>query len=281
MKIINSPKAMYKMATSARRRASAIGFVPTMGALHEGHLSLIRRARRDNDFVVVSIFVNPSQFGKGEDFAKYPRPRKRDIAFCRKERADVLFCPGQGQIYPQGYKTYVNVEGLSGVLCGESRPGHFRGVATVVAKLLNIVRPDTLYLGRKDAQQAIIIAKMVRDLDFPAKVKVMPTIREKSGLALSSRNAYLNRKEREDARVIPKSLKLAALLIKGGQRDAGTIIRRMREIIGKKKNIKIEYISIADNSSLEPLKKVKHGCMIAMAVRIGRTRLIDNITVTT
>jgi pantoate--beta-alanine ligase len=270
---------MFKAVMRARAGGKRVGLVPTMGALHEGHSSLIRRARRDNKIVAVSVFVNPAQFGKGEDLKRYPRPRILDIAFCRKLGVDILFCPRAQDMYPVGYKTYISVEDLSATLCGKQRPGHFRGVATIVAKLLNIAHPDAVYLGQKDAQQAAIILRMVRDLNFPVEVCLMPTVREKSGLALSSRNTYLNKQEKEDALALSKSLKLASILIKGGLRDAKRIVKRMRETISKKVNAKIEYIAVVDRLNLEPLDKIKNGCLIALAVRIGRTRLIDNILV--
>ncbi|MCX5711369.1 MAG: pantoate--beta-alanine ligase [Candidatus Omnitrophica bacterium] len=277
MKTITKPDAMFKAVMAVKTKGKSVGFVPTMGALHEGHLSLIRRARKDNDIVVVSIFVNPAQFAPGEDLKKYPRPVSKDIALCRKAGVDFIFYPLPKDIYPQGFKTYVSVDDLSQVLCGRTRPGHFRGVATVVAKLLNVTQPDILYLGQKDAQQAIIIKRMAEDLNFPVKVRVMSTVREKNGLALSSRNAYLNKKEKEDALVLFKSLNLALLLIKGGLRDAGRLIKRVRELISKKKSAKIDYIAIVNAETLEPLNKIRGNCLIALAVRIGKTRLIDNV----
>ncbi|MCX5710339.1 MAG: pantoate--beta-alanine ligase [Candidatus Omnitrophica bacterium] len=277
MKTITKPDAMFKAVMAVKTKGKSVGFVPTMGALHEGHLSLIRRARKDNDIVVVSIFVNPAQFAPGEDLKKYPRPVSKDIALCRKAGVDFIFYPLPKDIYPQGFKTYVSVDDLSQVLCGRTRPGHFRGVATVVAKLLNVTQPDILYLGQKDAQQAIIIKRMAEDLNFPVKVRVMSTVREKNGLALSSRNAYLNKKEKEDALVLFKSLNLALLLIKGGLRDAGRLIKRVRELISKKKSAKIDYIAIVNAETLEPLNKIRGDCLIALAVRIGKTRLIDNV----
>lgn len=270
---------MFKAVMAVKAKGKSVGFVPTMGALHEGHLSLIRRARKDNDIVVVSIFVNPAQFAPGEDLKKYPRPVSQDIALCRKAGVDFIFSPSPKDIYPEGFKTYVSVDGLDRVLCGKSRPGHFRGVATVVAKLLNIVWPDVIYLGQKDAQQAVIIKRMVEDLNFPASIRIMPTVREKSGLALSSRNVYLNIKEKEDALVLSKSLNLASLLIKGGLRDAGRLTKRIRELISKKKSAKVDYIAIVNADDLEPLNKIKGSCLIALAVRIGKTRLIDNVLV--
>ena len=263
----------------ARRLKRRIGFVPTMGALHAGHFSLIKQARKENDAVVVSIFVNPAQFGEGEDFKKYPRRFKKDLEFCRQLGVDFVFLPDKKDMYPEGYSTFVSVEGLSDLLCGSSRPGHFRGVATVVAKLLNIIQPDTLYLGQKDAQQAILISRMVKDLNFSVKVKVLPTVREKYGLALSSRNAYLSKNERAGAAVLFKSLQLAEALIINGQRDAARIISRMKQLIEKNKQARIDYIAIVDPEQLIEVKKVKPGILIALAVKIGKTRLIDNTTI--
>jgi len=262
-----------------RRLKRSIGFVPTMGALHAGHSSLIKQARKENNIVVVSIFVNPAQFVPGEDFKKYPRYLKQDVDFCRQLGVDFVFLPDTKDMYPKGYSTFVNVEDLSDLLCGVSRPGHFCGVATVVAKLLNIVQPDTLYLGQKDAQQAIIISRMVKDLNFSVKVKVLPIVREKDGLALSSRNAYLSKNERSGAVVLFKALQLAEALICNGQRDAARIISRMKQLIEKNKQAKIGYIAIIDPQQLRAVKKVKPGSLIALAVKIGKTRLIDNTTI--
>jgi len=279
MKIFYSPEKLNAGINRTRQDKKRVGFVPTMGALHAGHLSLIKQAAKENNTVVVSIFVNPAQFGPRDDLKKYPRPLKKDLALCRKAGVDFIFLPDNKIMYPQGYSTFVNVEGLSEVLCGWSRPGHFRGVTTVVAKLLNIVRPDLLYLGQKDAQQAVIISRMIKDLNFPVKVKVMPTIREKDGLALSSRNTYLSKKERNDAVVLSKALLLAQSLIDNGQRHADRIISRIKELISKKRSARIDYVSIVDLENLMPLKKIRPGCLIALAVRIGKTRLIDNIII--
>lgn len=279
MRIIRSIKAMSKAARDVRLRGRTAGFVPTMGAFHQGHLSLIRRCRRENDITVVSIFVNPLQFGQGEDFNRYPRPLRRDAGLCRREGVDILFCPQAKEMYPQGYKTYVELEDLSNILCGAFRPGHFQGVATVVAKLFNIVAADTAYFGQKDAQQAIIIKRMAADLNFSTRIKVLPTVREKDGLALSSRNIYLSRQERKDALVLPEALRLGANLIKSGLRDTAKIINRISALIRKKAAVKIDYIAITHPGTLEPLKKIRGACLIALAVRIGKTRLIDNIIV--
>lgn len=279
MRVVRSIKEISGISKQERLKRKTIGFIPTMGALHEGHLSLIRQARRDNDFVVVSIFVNPIQFGPREDFKKYPRGLQRDASLCRKEGVDIIFYPDAKTMYPQDYRTFVAVEGLSEVLCGRSRPGHFKGVATIVTKLFNIVRPDTAYFGQKDAQQALIIKKLTADLNIPLEIKVMPTVRERDGLALSSRNKYLNDRERQDAAVLYRSLNLAEDLINSGVKDTGAIIQKMRRIIQGKNSARIDYISIVDTDNLKPVKKIAGSCLIALVVRIGKTRLIDNILV--
>ncbi len=277
MKAIKKPRELFVSLKKLKCGGSSIGFVPTMGALHEGHLSLIRAARRENDTAVVSIFVNPAQFGRGEDLKKYPRPLKKDLLLCRKEKVDFVFLPRPLDMYPQGFSTYVNVEGLSEVLCARSRPGHFKGVATVVTKLFNIVQPDTAYFGQKDAQQAAIIKRMAEDLNMPVKIKVMPIIREASGLAMSSRNAYLNKEERCKAIGLYRALKLARLLIRSGARDSSRIVSRMRRLIEKDKGAKIDYIAVVGAQDLKPLKKVSGDYLIALAVKFGKTRLIDNL----
>jgi pantoate--beta-alanine ligase len=280
MKIIKSPSVLSENLKKFRLAGKSVGFVPTMGALHAGHLSLIRQARKENKAVVASIFVNPEQFGPQEDLKRYPRPLNKDLALCRKEKVDLVFIPRAKEIYGKGFSTYVNVEGLSSALCGKSRPGHFRGVATIVAKLFNIVQPNVAYFGQKDAQQAIIIKRMAGDLNIPVKVKVMPTLRQADGLALSSRNAYLSRKEKIDALVLSRALNLAKLLIKSGARSAPRIISRMRQLINRNKSARIDYIAIVDAENLKPVKKIAGGCLIALAVKIGRTRLIDNFQLT-
>lgn len=279
MRIARSIKQMQQISKNFRRKGNTIGFVPTMGALHEGHLSLIRQARRENNKVVASIFVNPAQFSPAEDFKKYPRDLKRDANLCEKSGADIIFYPKTKDIYPQDYKTYVTVEDLSNVLCGKSRPGHFRGVATVVTKLFNIVNPDIAYFGQKDAQQAIIIKKMVSDLNMPVEIKVLPTVREKDGLAMSSRNAYLNPRQRRGASVLHQALKLADRLIRQGNKNPSDVIRRMRQLVNTKKDASVEYISIVNPKNLRPVDKIKDNVLIALAVFIGKTRLIDNIVV--
>jgi pantoate--beta-alanine ligase len=277
MRVITSIPKMQQFSLRERRKGKTIGFVPTMGALHQGHLSLIRCARKENDLVVTSIFVNPAQFGPKEDFKKYPRSLKRDSRLCRACGVDLIFYPQAKAIYPPGYLTYITVEKLSDKLCGRSRPGHFKGVATIVAKLFNIVQPDNAYFGQKDAQQSIIIKSMVSDLDMPVKIRVLPTVREKEGLALSSRNLYLKPNERKDALVLSKALKVARGLIKKGIKDSAKISAKMKQVIRRAKSARVDYISIVDLENLEPLKIIRGKCMIALAVRIGRTRLIDNI----
>ena len=279
MKIIRNVSLMTRSALAQKTAGRSVGFVPTMGALHEGHLSLIRQARRDNDIVIVSIFVNPVQFGPKEDLKKYPRPIKKDISLCRKAGVDILFNPQPGEMYPEGFKSYVTVEGLSSLFCGKTRPGHFRGVATVVLKLFNITQPDTVYFGQKDFQQSIIIKRMASDLNLPVKVKVMPIVREETGLALSSRNIYLNKEERKAALAIPRALSLANILIKGGLRDSARLVSRIKMVIEKEKKANIDYVAVVEGEGLAPVKKISGKCVIALAVWIGKTRLIDNMAV--
>lgn len=279
MKVIRNIKEMAEVAKKHRQRRKSIGLVPTMGALHEGHLSLIRQARRENVFVVVSIFVNPAQFGPKEDLKSYPRPFKNDLASCLKEGVDIIFYPKARQMYPEGYKTYVEVKNLSGLLCAKSRPGHFKGVATIVTKFFNIVQPDSAYFGQKDAQQAVIIKKMVKDLNIPVKIQVLPTVREKSGLAMSSRNLYLKKEERGRATALYEALYKAKNLINLGSKDCQAIITQMKNIMIRRGVTRIDYISIVDMENLLPIKKIKGKVLIALAVWIGKTRLIDNTIV--
>lgn len=279
MRVIRTVKQMQTACLALRRRGKSVGLVPTMGALHEGHMSLIRASVKDNNITIVSIFVNPIQFGPSEDFKQYPRPISQDEALCRKAGVDFVFHPGAGVMYPPGFKTYIDVQELGGVLCGASRPGHFRGVTTVVAKLFNACMPDRAYFGQKDAQQAVIIRRMAKDLDFPVSIKVMPIVREKSGLALSSRNAYLSERARRDALVIPRALQAARKLVGKGIRDPRSIIAAMSAMIKAKKPAKIDYISIVDAAHLKPVARIQGPCLVACAVRFGKTRLIDNTVV--
>jgi pantoate--beta-alanine ligase len=279
MEIVKKIKRMQAISRRIRNRAKTVGLIPTMGALHEGHLSLIRQARKENDFVVVSIFVNPIQFAPAEDFKQYPRPIKQDIALCLKEKVDFFFLPAADEVYPVGFKTYVGVEELSDVLCGAERKNHFRGVTTVVSKLFHIVQPDSAYFGQKDAQQATIIKQMVRDLNMPVTIKVMPTVRHQNGLALSSRNVYLGAEDRKRAACLSESLMLAQRLVRAGEKDSGSVINKMRQILRSQKNINIEYIAIVDLDNLKPVEKIAGNCLVALAVRIGKTRLIDNMVI--
>lgn len=277
MKVYKSIKLLRNGIAKLKKRNMSIGFVPTMGYLHEGHLSLIRKARRDTDGVMVSIFVNPIQFGPKEGFRQYPRDLKRDLFLCKMSGVDFVFIPGIKSMYAPGFSSYVNVEGFNGTLCNASRPGHFKGVATVVMKLFNIVTPDVAYFGGKDAQQAIVIKKMVKDLDLDIKIKIMPIVREKDGLAMSSRNRYLNPKERMEALALYKSLRLAKDLHKKGERNSKKIIRTMRCMINRNKHVNIDYVNIVDAETLKSVKRISKKVLAGVAVKIGKTRLIDNM----
>ena len=278
MEIINRRQRMSSVARKVRREQDqTIGLVPTMGALHEGHLSLVREARRMCDIVVVSVFVNPTQFGPSEDFSNYPRDLTKDTALLTDYNVDFIFAPTVEEIYPKNFSTYVTVEGLSEQLEGVARPGHFRGVATVVAILFNLIRPDFAFFGQKDAQQAVIVRRMVRDLAFDAEIVVMPTVREESGLALSSRNAYLNDEERHAASVIYRALKRAKEAHKGGERSGSRIAGIVRATIETEPRARIDYVSVADADTLERLEKMDdRAILVSIAVTIGDTRLIDN-----
>ncbi len=277
MKVYKSVKPLTSEINRIKKTKSSIGFIPTMGFLHEGHLSLIKKARKDTDFVVVSIFVNPIQFGPKEDFKKYPRDLKKDLSLCEKNGVDIVFTPDAKSIYVNGFSTYIDVKHLTEGLCGAKRPGHFKGVTTVCTKLFNIIRPDVAYFGQKDAQQAFVIRKMVEDLNMPLQIKIMPIVREKDGLAMSSRNTYLNPRERKEALSIYKSLNLADTLYRNGEKNPKEIIAKMREVILKEKDIDIDYISIVDIGKLKDVDKVSKRALVAVAVKIGKTRLIDNI----
>ena len=254
-----------------------VGFVPTMGYLHEGHLVLVKQAKAENRSVVVSIFVNPTQFGPKEDFAKYPRDTKRDLKLLEREKADVVFMPKTSEMYPKNFNSWVEVSGITDKLEGASRPGHFRGVTTVVAKLFNIVEAHKAYFGQKDAQQLAVIKKMAIDLDMNLEIIASPTVREPDGLAMSSRNTYLNAEERKQAIVLYQSLLLAKELFEKGEKDAEKIRRQMKELIQTKPLADIDYVSIADAGTLDELDKMKAPALVSMAVRFGKTRLIDNV----
>jgi pantoate--beta-alanine ligase len=279
MEIINRRKRMMSVARRLRREEHrTIGLVPTMGALHEGHLSLIHEARALCDVVVVSVFVNPTQFGPTEDFAAYPRDLTRDAALLAEYNVDYVFAPAVEEMYPTGAVTFVTVEGLSNELEGASRPGHFRGVTTVVAILLNVVRPHFAFFGQKDAQQAIVIKQMVRDLAFEAEIVVLPIVREQSGLALSSRNTYLDPQQRQAAAVINGALLRARTAYDDGEHNATRLIDMVREQIGQEPLARIDYVSINDATTLEKLDKVDdQPALLSIAVFIGKTRLIDNV----
>ncbi len=279
MKIAKTIESIRRLIKAARRASKTIGFVPTMGALHKGHISLIEAAKKKCDFVVVSIFVNPTQFGPKEDFKKYPRPLEADLKMCREAGVDVIFAPTPKGMYGSENLTWVDVEKLSEPLCGKFRQGHFRGVATVCAKLFNIVLPDIAYFGQKDAQQAIIIKRMVADLNIPLKIVVCPTVREKNGLAMSSRNQYLTPQQKKDAAYIYKSLQKCRQMIKQGTRDTKKITSAIRKILRWIPSSKIQYISIVDAETLQNIDKIAGRVLAAVAVKIGPTRLIDNILI--
>lgn len=275
MKIIESPEEMQKQARLLRQSGEYISFVPTMGFLHEGHLSLIRIAKEYADIVVVSIFVNPAQFGPNEDLASYPRDFERDEKLCREAGADFLFYPTPENMYLDNHSIWLSEESLSTVLCGASRPGHFRGVCTVVAKLLNIVQPDFMVLGAKDAQQLRVLRRMVRDLNFAVKIIAAPTVRETDGLAMSSRNKYLTPSERNEAVCLYQSLEKAKALFAAGERDAEKIKGAVRAVIEATSG-RVDYIELVDDESLQPVKVLKAPALLALAVKFSGARLIDN-----
>lgn len=260
-----------------RRAGRSIGFVPTMGALHAGHLSLVDACRRECGVTVASIFVNPTQFGPGEDFERYPRPLEADLAQFAAHGVDLVFAPPTGEIYPPGHAAFVDVGPVAEPLEGRHRPGHFRGVATVVLKLFNIVAPDRAYFGRKDYQQSLVIRRLVRDFDLPIEIRVCPTVREPDGLALSSRNVYLSPTEREQALVLSRSLRLARDLYRDGQRDAETILREMKALLASVPQVRPDYVALVDAETLENLTRIDRPAVALIAARVGRTRLIDNL----
>lgn len=275
MKVVETVAAMREARAAL---PGWVGLVPTMGYLHEGHLSLVRAARRENNAVVVSIFVNPTQFGPHEDFDTYPRDMRRDLELLEREAVDLVFAPPVAEIYPPGYDTYVDVGGVTQRLEGTARPGHFRGVATVVAKLFNIVQPTTAYFGQKDAQQCVVVKKLVADLSFPLEVRVEPTVREPDGLAMSSRNVYLGPGERVAARVLSAALFAARSRWESGERDAETLRRLVRETIAAEPQVQLEYVSVADAATLDELEVADRPAIVSLAARVGKSRLIDNVT---
>jgi len=281
MQVVRTIAEIRACVARAREAGKTVGFVPTMGALHDGHISLVQAAAVRCDYVVVSIFVNPTQFGPGEDLSKYPRPFEKDVAICETQSVDAVFAPEAGEMYPRENLTWVNVEKVTDRLCGEFRPGHFRGVATVCAKLFNIVSPDVAFFGQKDAQQAVVIRRMVADLNVPLEIAVCPTVREPDGLAMSSRNQYLSPEERKGATRIHQSLERCRELIEAGERDADAIRGQMCEVLRQMPATRIEYVSISDAETLEELGQVRGRVLVAVAVRMKSARLIDNILMDT
>ncbi len=280
MLIVTCIADLKQKIREARAAGLSIGVVPTMGCLHEGHLTLMRQARKEQGFVIATLFVNPLQFGPQEDYAVYPRDLNRDSALAATTGIDVLFAPSVDEMYPAGdgkILSFVDVEQITSTLCGASRPGHFRGVATVVTKLFNITEADVAYFGQKDAQQVAVIRQMVEDLNFNVKIVSVPIVREPDGLALSSRNRYLNPEERQGALVLSRSLERARELLSSGERDSTVILESMCNMIAQEPLAAIDYVSIVNTLTLEPLKKVSGAALIALAVRFGKTRLIDNL----
>ena len=278
MQIIADATTLQTLTATLHAEQKAIGFVPTMGALHEGHLSLVQAARQQTDVVIASIFVNPTQFGKHEDLSRYPRDLERDAAMLESFGVEYLFTPTPDEIYPTGFATYVNVEGLGELLEGASRPGHFRGVATVLTILFNLARPHQVFMGQKDAQQVVVVKKMVRDLRLPTEIVVVPTMREADGLAMSSRNQYLNPEERQAATVLSRSLGKAQELFANGERQALTIKYEMQQMIAAEPLAAVDYIAVNDAQTLAPIGTIgEQAVVISLAVRMGKTRLIDNV----
>ncbi|MGO5074969.1 pantoate--beta-alanine ligase [Clostridium sporogenes] len=278
MNIVYTIKDVKEIIKKWKGENLSIGYVPTMGYLHEGHASLIKKAREENDKVVVSIFVNPIQFGPNEDYSTYPRDLSKDSSLCDKFGADLIFNPEASEMYPNKIYSHVNVDILTENLCGEKRPGHFQGVCTVLTKFFNIITPTRAYFGEKDAQQLAVVKKMVQDLNFPIEIIGCPIIRESDGLAKSSRNTYLSEEERKSALVLNKSLKEALNALKGGERNLNNIKNIIVNMINKEPLAKIDYVNIVDSASLQPVEKIQSSILIAIAVYIGKTRLIDNFT---
>lgn len=277
MDTITSAVEMTALSREARRAGKRVGFVATMGALHQGHLSLVRTARAQSDLVVASIFVNPRQFGPGEDFAKYPRSPESDSAMLAAEKADYLFQPSVEEMYPNGATAWVGVEGLGDRLDGRSRPGHFRGVTTVVAKLFNIVQPDLAFFGQKDAAQAAIVRKMVRDLNFDVEIVVCPIVREPDGLAMSSRNVYLSAGQRRQATVLYRALMRVQMLADRGESDAAALVAAGQQVMGEEPSVRLDYLEVVNPDTLDAVSGTSGGALVAVAAYLGSTRLIDNI----
>jgi len=279
MKIIKTIKQMQAFSLKAKQSKKTIGFIPTMGYLHKGHLSLIKKSKKENDITVLSIFVNPTQFGPHEDFKKYPRDKKQDQLLAKKEEIHIIFYPSIKEMYPTDYLTSISVGDIENVLCGKTRPGHFKGVATIVAKLINTVTPSALYLGEKDAQQVVVIKTMAKDLNWRLNIKSLPIIREKDGLAMSSRNKYLSSDERKQAVCLYQSLKNTRKLIRAGERRSTKIYKQIKKIVLKNSRARIDYIACVDTKTLKEEKMISKKILIALAIFIGKTRLIDNITI--
>lgn len=278
-RIIETISGIQAYVSACRKRGMKVGFVPTMGAFHEGHLTLMREARRNNNAVIVSIFVNPIQFTAGEDYDRYPRRLEQDAKMAESEGVDVLFAPSVAEMYPKGFDTYVDQTDLPAKLCGAFRVGHFRGVMTIVTKLFNIVKPDVAYFGQKDYQQSLIIRRTATDLNLEVAIKVLPTVREEDGVAMSSRNVYLGPKQRKDATCLIQALRRAEDLVNDGESAASKVAAEMKRLIRKVKGTRVEYIAIVNSDTLEPVKEIKGKTLIALAVRIGKARLIDNVIV--
>lgn len=276
MKIVHTVKEVRETINNWKKEGKTIGLVPTMGYLHEGHQSLIKASVAGNDKTVVSVFVNPTQFGPNEDYASYPRDLKKDAALCEATGADLIFNPEPEEMYPDGFCSYVNITGLSDSLCGKSRPIHFKGVCTVVSKLFNIVTPDRAYFGEKDAQQLAIIRRMVKDLNFPLEIVGCPIIREKDGLAKSSRNTYLNTEERKAALILSKSIFAGKEMVENGETDANAVVARMKEIINSEPLAVIDYVEMVNMDTMKNIDTIEGSVLCAIAVKIGKTRLIDN-----
>jgi pantoate--beta-alanine ligase len=277
MKKLTAVAEMQVAAAGLRATGRRIGLAPTMGSLHDGHLSLVRAARERCEVVVASIFVNPTQFGPQEDYRNYPRNLESDARLLAEERVDVLFAPTPEEIYPPGFQTYVAVQELSQPLCGRSRPGHFRGVATVVTKLLNIVQPDLAFFGRKDAQQGILIQQLVRDLNLPVEIVLCPIVREADGLALSSRNAYLSPEERQAALVLHRSLGRAREMLSAGERSAERLLAVVRGMLEAESRARVDYVEVVDAATLKPIQRLQGRILLALAGWFGKARLIDNL----
>lgn len=277
MKILETIDSARAATRAAHRQGQTVGLVPTMGALHQGHMSLVRAAKQQSDYVAVSLFVNPLQFGPNEDLAKYPRTFERDRELLEQAGVDLLFAPSDAEMYPRGAVTFVDVEGLSEGLDGQSRPGHFRGVTTVVSKLFHIIEPDRAFFGQKDAAQVAIIRRMVGDLDLPVEIVVCPIVREADGLAMSSRNAYLNPEQRKQALVLSRSLRRVEQLFGQGEGDAARLEAAGRQVVAEEPAVRLDYLAIVDPNSLEPVTLAARGVLVAVAAYVGNTRLIDNV----